>query len=119
MSKRPLSRIHNGKPAKINGFGYVQVWEPDHPKAQSGWVLEHRLIVEKALGRPLKTEEQVHHVNRIKTDNRLENLEVCSAREHGIRANGHRWQEVLEARAVISELTKYRKLYGPLKLIDS
>lgn len=114
-AKRPTGDEHNGKPILLDPFGYRKVWEPGHPSAQSGWVKEHRLVVEKSIGRYLKTEEQVHHINRIKTDNRLENLDVCSAREHGIKANGHRWQEVLEARAVMAELEEYRKRYGPLK----
>jgi len=44
--------------------------------------LEHRLVVEASIGRPLGRREEVHHINGDKLDNRLENLIVVSPSEH-------------------------------------
>jgi HNH endonuclease len=61
----------------IDKHGYVLLRKPDHPAAdRRGYVREHRLVAEQALGRLLKPDEVVHHKNDDPSDNRPENLMV-------------------------------------------
>ena len=65
-----------------------------HVKTAQGVKLEHRLVMERVLGRSLDTREHVHHINGDKLDNRLENLAVLDIREHA-RLHGGRREGVI------------------------
>lgn len=64
---------------------YLREYAPKHPKAdKDGRVAQHRLIMERHLGRQLEDWEKVHHRNGVKTDNRIDNLEIVThARPNG------------------------------------
>src|SRR3990167_2240705 len=59
------------------GLGYIQIYMPEHPNADKrGRILEHRLVMERTLGRKLNKGEIVHHKNGVRGDNRPENLKL-------------------------------------------
>lgn len=83
LSAIPRGRNRPGEARFRNGAGYIAVIPTPGGKP----VPEHRLVMEKVLGRYLWPWENVHHINGIRDDNRPENLELwCKPQPSGQRA---------------------------------
>lgn len=71
-------RVSVGRTHSPDGYVLVTCPVPGHPRAHGGrYILEHLLVAERALGRPLPRTVRVHHVNEIRTDNTPSNLVIC------------------------------------------
>jgi len=89
----------------IDKHGYVLLYRPGHPRARRPrriYVLEHILVMEKILGRPLRKGEIVHHRNKNRQDNRPENLALYGSNAGHLRdeltGNCPNWTEEGKAR---------------------
>jgi hypothetical protein len=77
----------------LTKHGYRQIVMKDHPNARRGGTMfEHTYVMSQHLGRPLNRGETVHHLNGIRDDNRIENLELWK----GSHRYGQRVQDKIQ-----------------------
>lgn len=67
--------------------GYRLIYKQGHPcsmksKCWNGWIYEHRYLAEDIIGRPLNENEEVHHLDCDRSNNRIENLLVLEKSQH-------------------------------------
>ena len=86
--------------------GYVRIHKNINGKKHL--YQEHRIIMENNIGRKLKKYENVHHINGIRSDNRIENLEIWNRGQ----PSGQRVKDQ------INHAIEILKLYAPEKLKD-
>lgn len=79
LGLRNRIRPRGGRVRNVGGYTLV-IPDPDDPvggmRHGNGYVMEHRLVMARSLGRPLEAHETVHHINGDKSDNRVENLQL-------------------------------------------
>lgn len=74
------------KGGRVLVSGYWYVWTNTHPmRTKQNRVAEHRLVAESILGRYLRRDEVVHHINANPQDNRPENLQVFATNAEHLR----------------------------------
>ena len=62
--------------------GYIRCYVPKHPRCSiDKYVMLHTVIMERSIGRYLNEDEVVHHVNGVRDDNRIENLQRVQIRD--------------------------------------
>lgn len=88
-------------------MGYIMVRKPSHPYSwENGYMKLHRLIMEVELGRYLKPDEIVHHIDNDKKNNDINNLKLVDAATH--RRIHNKENKLYESKY---DLKKIRKLY--------
>lgn len=81
-----IYRMYN-KPIELKRdktLGYIYFLDKNHPLADKVYkVYYHRHVMSLHLGRWIGHKEHVHHINHDRSDNRIENLELLTPKEHG------------------------------------
>jgi hypothetical protein len=106
-----LNNNWNWKGGRTTCMGYTAVKCRNHPRAhkRTGYVLEHILVWEQVHNKSVPVGSHIHHINGIKTDNRLSNLVCLSSSKH---ATEH--QTLTQVR-----LQRIRELESEVKMLEN
>lgn len=97
FGKRKRDDYEFGGHEKKRDDGYISVYCPDHPNSnKEGYVMKHRLVMERDLGIQIPDGYVVHHVNHIRDDNRIDNLALMTFKAH---ASLHMTERMKERRS--------------------
>lgn len=84
----------------LDKHGYVLVHLPTHPRSNSnGYFREHRLVMEKKIGRMLRRREVVHHIDGNPANNHPDNLELFASNAEHLAATNTQLERQRRARA--------------------
>lgn len=97
-----------------DGYPHRYMGKKKQLNRESVYVPEHICIAEEVLGRKLGSDEDVHHLNGIKTDNRKENLMVCTHRFHSSLHNRIRQAALKEENTLTEE---YKRMLAELSIV--
>jgi hypothetical protein len=84
-------KSQNWKGGKTYLNGYILVYAPENPHNHNKYYGEHRLVMEKKIGRYLEPREFVHHINGVRDDNRIENLILLNGNSEHNYFHKHSW----------------------------
>ena len=95
---------------RTNAYGYKVVeW------ARRSRVFQHRMVMEYKLGRPLIDDEVVHHINHNRADNRIENLQLMSGKDHSKLHASEVRKRMIENNASRNMTKEFRKRLGEMQ----
>ena len=117
LKSKAMRAAYAAKPilARPARHGYLRVSVPDPAGGRAREVLEHRYVMEQHIGRRLTNKESVHHINGVKTDNRIENLELFDSR-HG---PGQRVvDQIAFAKQILADYAEIAEKLEPKKMSD-
>jgi len=103
----------NWKGGILKDGKYIKERSLSHPHSDGrGYVRQHRLVMERHLGRYLASNEIVHHVNGIGNDNRIENLVLTNTKEHVLHHLAYSEIQLINNYFVVMKTTKNKYVGG-------